>query len=321
VGAGYAARRAAGILPTLFSILVLTFLLVHASPIDPSAQLAGEQATPARIQEIRHSLGLDQPLSRQFITYVDELAHGNLGRSSSQGRPVSTVIAQYIGPTLLLTGAALFVSTVLGILLGAVAARYRRGPVDLVISSGSLLGYAVPAFWLGQIAIIVFGVHLGVFPLQGYTDVRNPPTGWHRFDDIAYHLVLPALVLATSQIALVARVTRSGLARELDQEYVLAARAKGLSDDEVVGHHAMRNVMLPIATLIGARIGFLLSGAVLVETVFSWPGLGSILTLAAKSGDSPLVLGVVLVIAACVLTANLLTDLLYGWIDPRARAR
>ena len=319
MGSRYAIRRVIGLVPTLCGIVVLTFLLLHAGHLDPSADLAGEQASPAQIQAVRHSLGLDQPLARQFVTYVDDLAHGDLGRSTSQGAPVSRVIGRYLGPTLVLTGTALVVSTAAGILLGTAAARFRRGPVDVAVRTGSLVGYAVPAFWLGQVAVIVFAVHLGWFPLQGYTEVRTAISGWRRLDDIAYHLILPALVLATSEIALVARVTRNGLVGELDQDYVIAARAKGLGEGDVVGHHALRNVLLPVATVVGTRIGFLLSGSVLVETVFDWPGLGSVLTAAAKGGDRPLVLGVVLVVAACVLVANLVTDLVYGWIDPRVR--
>ena len=313
-------RRVLGIIPTLASILVLTFLLVHASGGDPALAMAGDGATPARVAEIRHQMGYDRPLGRQFVTYVTDLAHGDLGRVDSLGAPVSKVIASRIGPTLLLTGSALVISSVLGLFLGMLAARRPLGPVDLAINSGSLLGYAVPGFWLGQIAVIIFAVHLGWFPLLGYVDNRNPPIGVHRWADIGYHLILPALVLATSEIALLTRITRSGLVQELGQDYVLTARAKGLPEGVVVSHHAMRNAMLPVVTVIGTRIGFLMSGALVIETVFGWPGLGSALR-SAGSGDSALVVGIVLVIATGVLVTNVLTDLLYLWIDPRARTR
>ena len=320
MGTRYVVKRLLGIIPTLASILVLTFLLVHASGADPSLQLAGDGATPERVQEIRHQMGYDRPLGQQFVTYITDLAHGNLGRVDSLGASVSEVIAGRIGPTLLLTGTALLISSVLGLLLGMLAARRPLGPVDLAINTGSLLGYAVPGFWLGQIAVIIFAVHLGWFPLSGYVDARNPPVGLHRWTDIGYHLILPALVLATSEIALLTRITRSGLVQELGQDYVLTARAKGLPEDVIVSHHAMRNAMLPVVTVIGTRIGFLLSGALVVETVFNWPGLGSALR-SAGGGDSALVEGIVLVIAAGVLVTNVLLDLLYLWIDPRARTR
>jgi peptide/nickel transport system permease protein len=316
----YVVRRLLGVIPTLAGILVLTFLLVHASGADPSLELAGDGATPERVQEIRRQMGYDRPLGRKFVDYVTDLAHGDLGMVDSLGAPVSEVIASRIGPTLLLTGTALVISSVLGLFLGRKAARRPLGPVDLAINTGSLLGYAVPGFWLGQIAVIIFAVHLGWFPLLGYVDSRNPPTGLDRWADIGYHLVLPALVLATSEIALLTRITRSGLVQEMGQDYVLTARAKGVPEDVVVSHHAMRNAMLPVVTVIGTRIGFLLSGALVIETVFNWPGLGSALR-SAGAGDSDLVVGIVLVIATGVLVTNVLLDLLYLWIDPRARSR
>ncbi|HUR18561.1 MAG TPA: ABC transporter permease [Acidimicrobiales bacterium] len=320
MGTRFVVRRLLGIIPTLASILVLTFLLVHASAADPSQELAGDGATPERIQEIRHQMGYDRPLGQQFVTYVTDLARGNLGMVDSLGAPVSEVIASRIRPTLLLTGTALVMSSVLGLFLGALAARRPLGPVDLAISTGSLVGYAVPAFWLGQIAVIIFAVHLGWFPLSGYVDSRSPPVGLDRWTDIGYHLILPALVLATSEIALVTRITRGALVQELGQDYVLTARAKGIPEDIVVSRHAMRNAMLPVVTVIGTRIGFLLSGSLVVETVFGWPGLGSALR-SARGGDEALVVGIVLLVATGVLVTNVLIDLLYLWIDPRARSR
>ena len=318
MGTRYVVRRLLGTIPTLASVLVLTFLLVHASGADPSLELAGDGATPERVQEIRHQMGYDRPLGRQFVDYISDLAHGDLGMVDSLGSPVSDVIASRIGPTLLLSGTALVISTLLGLFLGRVAARRPLGVTDLTINTGSLLAYAVPAFWLGQLAIIVFAVHLGWFPLSGYVDSRNPPVGLDRWADIGYHLILPALVLAASEIALITRITRSGLVQELGQDYVLTARAKGVPENVVVSHHAMRNALLPVVTVIGARIGFLLSGAVVVETVFGWPGLGSALR-SAGAGDSDLVVGVVLLIAGGVIITNVLIDLVYVWIDPRAR--
>ena len=318
MGIRYVVRRLLGIIPTLASILVLTFLLVHASGVDPALEMAGDGATPERVAEIRRQMGYDRPLGEQFVTYVTDLAQGDLGMVDSLGAPVSEVIASRIGPTLLLTGTAMVISTVLGLCLGMLAARRPLGPVDLTISTGSLVGYAVPGFWLGQIVVIIFALRLGWFPLQGYVSSRTPPTGFDRWAQIGYHLVLPALVLATSEIALLTRITRSGLVQQLGQEYVLTARAKGLPEDLVVRHHALRNALLPVVTVLGTRIGFLLSGALVIETVFNWPGLGSALR-SAGSGDSDLVVGIVLLIATGVMLINVLIDLLYLWVDPRAR--
>lgn len=316
----YAVRRALGVIPTFVAVFVVTFFLVHAGAGDRSAELAGEGATPERVAEIRHSLGLDQSMPRQFATYLGRLAHGDLGNSWSENKPVRDVITSQMAPTVLLTGTALFLSTVLGLALGLTSARRPHGTADGTISAGALLLHSVPSFWLAQIAVFIFAYRLHLFPLLGYTNARTPPTGFQRIVDITHHLILPALVLAASELALLTRVTRSGLLRELDQPYSVTAAAKGLPKGRVVDEHAMRNAMLPVVTVVGTRIGFLVSGAVVIETVFSWPGLGSVLRGAVTTGDAVMVQGVLLVVTAGVLLANLATDLVYGWIDPRARA-
>lgn len=321
MGARYVGRRVLGTLPALFGVLIVTFVIVHAVPGDPAVLLAGEAATPERLDEIRRDLGLDRPLPQQFVAYVVNVARGDLGVSVSQGRPVTTIIAERIGPTLLLSGTALLLSTLAGLLLGLVAARRPFGRFDLAVNTASLLGYALPAFWLAQMAVLVFAVHLGLFPLLGYTDIRRQLTGVAHLTDVAYHLMLPAVVLAVSEVALLARVTRTGLIQELGRDYVRTARAKGLAEDAVVNDHALRNALLPVVTLLGTRVGFLVSGAVVIEAVFSWPGLGSVIVTAAQQADRITMLGLVLVIAFGVILANLLTDILYGWIDPRVRAR
>lgn len=321
MSASYVARRLLGIVPALFGVLVVTFVIIHAVPGDPAVLLAGEGATPERLEEIRRDLGLDRPLPQQFITYVTDVAQGDLGVSISQGRPVNAIIAERIGPTLLLSGTALGISTVLGLLLGLVAARRPFGRFDLVVNTASLVGYALPAFWLAQMAVLFFAVRLGLFPLLGYTDNRKDLTGFDHIVDVGYHLILPAAVLAASEVALLARVTRTGLLQELGRDYVRTARAKGLPEEEVLNNHALRNALLPVVTLLGSRVGFLVSGAVVIEAVFSWPGLGSVIVTAAQQADRVTMLGVVLVVAFGVIFANLLTDFLYGWIDPRVRHR
>ena len=318
---GYVLRRVVGTFLTFCLVVVATFALVHAAPSDPVAGLVPEGATTAQVQQVRHALGFDRPIGDQFLSYVGRLARGDLGRSTSTGLPVRTVIAQRIGPTLLLSGTALAISTVLGLLLGMVAARRPGGVIDLAVGTGSLIGFALPGFWLAQLAVILVALHLRLFPLLGYTNARNPPHGVHRLGDIAYHLMLPALVLATAEVALLTRITRNRVLKELDEDYVLMARAKGVSEDAIVSHHATRNIMLPTVTLIGTRVGFLLSGALVIERVFSWPGIGTAMADAVTTGDSALVLGVVLLVSGGVLGANLVMELAYPLIDPRVRSR
>ena len=321
MSARYVCRRLLGIVPSLLGVLVVTFVIVHAVPGDPAVLLAGEGATPERLEEIRRDLGLDRPLPQQFVTYVANVARGDLGVSISQGRPVNAIIVERIGPTLLLSGTALCISTVGGLLLGLTTARRPFGRLDFVVNTASLIGYALPAFWLAQMAVLVFAMRLGLFPLLGYTDIRKNFTGLDHVADVAYHLMLPALVLAASEVALLARVTRTGLLQELGRDYVRTARSKGLSEEQVVNHHALRNALLPVVTLLGTRVGFLVSGAVVIEAVFSWPGLGSVIVTAAQQADRITMLGLVMVVAFGVIVANLLTDVLYGWIDPRVRQR
>jgi peptide/nickel transport system permease protein len=203
--------------------------------------------------------------------------------------------------------------------LGVLSARRPRGPFDATVSTVSLLVYSLPGFWVAQIAVLTLALKAGLFPAGGMTDARSAFTGLDATSDIARHLILPALVLALSEVALLVRVTRAGLLRQAGQGYVLTARAKGASADRVLGRHALPNALLSVVTVIGSRIGFLVSGAVLVESVFGWPGLGRLLVEAAQSGDHPVILGMVLLISCSVIVANLLTDLAYAWIDPRIR--
>lgn len=317
----YVARRLARVIPALFAILVVTFGLVHAAPGDPALLVAGEGVPPERIEEVRRELGFDRPLPVQFLSYVADVARGDLGDSTSLGRPVTTILAERLWPTVLLGGTALLISTTLGLLLGSLAARRPFGRTDLAIGMISLLGYSVPAFWLAQVSVLVFAVHLGLVPLLGYVDVRQDFTGLRHVIDVAHHLILPATVLAVSEIALLTRVTRGGLVQQYGRDYVRTARAKGLSEDQVQRGHVLRNAMLPVVTVIGTRVGFVVSGAVVIESIFSWPGLGSVVTGAVQTSDRTTIVGLVLVVSVGVLVANTVTDLVYGLIDPRIRAR
>jgi len=316
---GYLARRLAQVVPALATIVLVTFMLIHLAPGDPGVAVAGENADAATLESLRRQFGLDRPLWSQVLSYASNVARGDLGDSFFFGRPVSTVIAERLPATLLLTGTALLLSCLLGILLGRVAARRPSGPLDAGVTAATLVGYSIPGFWLGQVAILLFGLHLGWFPVVGISDDRADYEGLARVQDVVRHLILPASVLAISEIALLARLTRTGLIRQLREGYARTAEAKGLAPARVVSHHAFPNAALPLVTVIGTRVGFLFSGAVVVETVFSWPGIGLLLRDAVNNGDRPLALGLVMLVAATVILANVVTDLLYIRIDPRIR--
>ena len=317
----YAVRRLLQVLPAVASILVVTFAIVHAAPGDPVVAVAGESGNEEYYAFMREKFGLDRPLHIQFLTYAGNVLRGDLGVSFVQGQAVSDLILERVPATLLLMGTALLVSTVGGIVLGALAARRPFGPFDLTVSGSALLGYALPSFWLAQLAMLTIAFRTGWFPIQGMTDARADYTGLAHYLDVARHLVLPALVLAASEVALISRMARTGILAEMGSDYVRVAKAKGLSATGALVHHALRNALLPVVTVIGTRIGFLFSGAVLVETVFGWPGLGRLVLSAAQTRDHPLLLGMVLLVAFSLVLANLLTDLVYARVDPRIRYR
>jgi peptide/nickel transport system permease protein len=317
MGWRYPVTRLAQVVPTLAMILLVTFAVISLAPGDPSVAIAGEYAEAAQLESVRDQLGLNRSLWEQLGSHTSDLLRGDLGNSYFFGRPVSSLIAERLGATLLLTGTALLVSCILGILLGRVAARRPSGPVDWAVTATTLLGYSIPSFWLGQLAILVFGLHFDLFPVVGMTDTRIDHQGLAHVWDVAKHLVLPATVLAVSEIALLARLTRTGLIRQMRGGYARSAAGRGVPAGRILSRHAFPNAALPLVTVIGTRVGFLFSGAVVVETVFSWPGIGLLLRDAVRHGDRPLALGLVTLAAVSVLVANLVTDLLYARIDPR----
>lgn len=317
---GYVARRLVQILPTVAAILVITFLMVQLAPGDAVDALAGGGGNEAYYDYLRSYLKLDRPLLEQFSSYAGNLLRGDLGVSFVQGgRPVALLIGERLPATLLLIATALVIASAGGIVLGSLAARRPFGPFDAGITTTALIGYSVPAFWLAQLALMVLAFGAGLFPIQGMTDARADHAGLAHALDVARHLVLPSLVLATSELALVTRVTRAALVQELDKDYVRTAKGLGLGEKQVVLRHALPNALLPVVTVIGNRIGLVFTVTVVVETVFAWPGLGTLLLQAAQTRDRPLLLGLVLVVAAVVALANLATDVIYAWIDPRIR--
>jgi peptide/nickel transport system permease protein len=317
----YVIRRLLQVLPAVASILIVTFAVVHAAPGDPVVAVAGESGNEQYYAFMRQKFGLDKPVVEQFWTYTSNVMRGDLGTSFVQGQDVVDLIAERVPATLLLLGSALLISTVGGVVLGALAARRPFGPFDLGVSTGALIGYALPSFWLAQLAMLTIAFRTGWFPIQGMTDARADYSGLHHYLDVGRHLVLPALVLAASEVALITRIARTGILAEMDSDYITVAQAKGLSPTGALLHHALRNALLPVVTVVGTRIGFLFSGAVLVETVFGWPGLGRLVLSAAQTRDHPLLLGMVLLVAFSLVLSNLITDLLYARVDPRIRYR
>lgn len=313
---GYLLRRLAQVPPTALVILIGTWLLLHLAPGDPLVALAGQSGDEAYYAAMRERFGLDQPLPQQLATYLGNVVRGDLGTSYVRGRPALGVVAERLPATLLLAGSALLISTTVGVVLGILTTRRSRSRTDVTVRVAALSLYATPGFWLAQFAVLTLAFPTGWFPVQGMTDARRSLSGGAAFLDVAHHLVLPALVLAASEVALNLRLVRTGLLDAARNDYVRTARAKGLPSRRVL-FHALRNALLPVVTVIGNRVGMFFTGAVLVEIVFAWPGIGRLLLSSAQARDFPVLLAIFLVVAAAVLVVNLVVDVLYTWLDPR----
>jgi peptide/nickel transport system permease protein len=313
--------RRIGLVPlTVAGILLLTFLLIHVAPGDPIVALAGEHGDAAYYALMRAKFGLDRPLHERFAAYAGQIGRGNLGTSYVHGRPVAAIIAERLPATLLLMGSALLLSSLGGLGFGILSARRAGRATDLALRTAGLAGYAIPPFWLGQMALLFVAMGTGLFPVQGMADARQPAAGLGHLADVLHHLALPAAVLAASEVALTARLVRVGLLEAMAADYVRTVRAAGLPERRVI-YHAMRNALLPVVTVIGGRLGALATGAVLVEVVFAWPGLGRLLLSSLLVRDFPVLLGIFWLVSLSVVLANLLTDLVYAWLDPRISYR
>jgi ABC-type dipeptide/oligopeptide/nickel transport system permease component len=314
----YLARRAVWAVVISIVSVVMTFLLIHLAPGDPIGILAGDRSTAEYQQQLRQQLGLDQPLGVQLVRYLDRLVWGDLGYSFTYQAPVRDVIGSRVPPTLLLMGTSLILATLLGTWLGVQTAVGKRSLGWNLVTVLSLIGYSMPAFWLGQVLIMVLGVWAGWFPILGMTG-KIGATGFDQFSDVAWHLVLPASTLIVVEIALISRLTRASMLEVLDQDFVVAARGKGLPRRRVVYRHALRNALLPVVTVLGLELGWIVAGFVVIETAFSWPGLGRLTFEAINARDYPVITGLFIVVTFSVVLANLLTDLVYMLIDPRIR--
>jgi len=301
----YVLRRLLLTVPVLFGVATLVFALIHLVPGDPAEAMLGETASAADLDELRSRLGLDQPLLVQYRQFLSGLVRGDLGLSFRYGTPVGAEILQRMGPTAMLALAAIVVAVLVAVPLGVAGAVFRGTWVDRAAMTLSLAGIAMTNFWLGPVLAMVFAVGLGWLPVSG--------SGTWR------HLVLPAVTLGAALAAATARMTRASLAEELGEMYVRAARARGLSRARIVGRHALRNSLIPVVTILGLQLGAVLTGTIITETIFSWPGVGRLLIQAINFRDYPLVQGCILLIAATYVTANLAVDMLYAWLDPRIR--
>jgi peptide/nickel transport system permease protein len=320
--AGAALRRLLQAVPVLFGVVLVNFLLMQAAPGDLADVLAGEQgaATPEMMTELRARFGLDQPLWLQFLRYLGNVVQGDLGFSYRLGVPVLELILERLPATLLLMVPAILLATGTGMLLGGLAARKAGGWLDGVISVGVLLAYATPLFWVGLMGIVLFAVRLQWLPVAGMRDPSAALEGMALVLDTLRHMVLPVCTLTLFYAALYARLMRASMLSALKQDYIRTARAKGLPQWRVEAVHAGRNALLPVLTMVGLQAGALLGGAVLVETVFSWPGLGRLAFDAILRRDLNLLLGIVLASSVTVVLVNFLVDLLYSLADPRVRA-
>ncbi len=299
-------------IPVVWLVVSLVFLLIHLVPGDPILQMLGEGATPADIASLRHLYGLDQPLWKQYFHYWAGVLHGNLGVSIRLHETVAQLIVSRYPYTIALTVAALALALALSVPAGIVAAVRRGRRTDQVLSVVSLFGLSVPAIALGPILILVFAILLGWLPVSGANATGTSHIDWH-------YLILPAVTMGMSLAAILTRMVRTAMLEELGQDYIRTARAKGLSEFAVVCRHALPNAMVPIVTIVGLQFGALLAGAIVTETIFSWPGLGRLVVTAIDNRDYALVQGCLLAIGLTYVLVNLLTDLVYRWVNPRMR--
>jgi peptide/nickel transport system permease protein len=301
----YLLRRIVMTIPVLLGVATLVFSLIHLVPGDPAQAMLGEGASPQDIAALRNRLGLDQPLVMQYGRFMWGLGHGDLGISLRTGRPVAVSIMERMPATAELAVGAMLVAVLLAIPLGVAAAVWHNTPIDHGAMAAALIGVSMPNFWLGPLLAIVFAVQLGWLPVSGRGSFA--------------HLILPAVTLGAALAAILARMTRTSLLEELREPYVAAARARGVSRGSAVWRHALRNSLAPVVTIIGLQLGSVLTGAIITETIFSWPGVGRLLIQSISFRDYPLVQGCILLIAVTYVAVNVLADFVYGWLDPRVR--
>lgn len=313
----YLLTRISQIPITLGIILGISFFLIHAAPGDPVAALAGDFVTKEYRDLIIQHYGLDQPLITQSFKYFKNVVTGDFGDSYYFKAPVFAVISTRVLPTLLLIVPSVLLSTFFGIVLGMLTVRFKSYTIGIGIPILATIIYALPTFWLGYLLILFFSINLNIFPIQGMSNPRYSLEGLEYYIDVFKHLALPLLTMVLTQLAQVVLLVKSRLSEEIQRPYFKTALSKGLKRQSAIFNHALPNAMLPIVTVLGTRFGFLITGSILTETVFAWPGLGRLMIIAIEVRDYPLVLGILFMLSLIILILNLITDLIYTILDPR----
>jgi peptide/nickel transport system permease protein len=300
-------------LPVLIGVSFIVFMMMHLAPGDPAEAMLGPLRTQETLARVRHELGLDQPLPVQYVSWISRALTGDLGSSIRLNRPVLPEVLARFGDSAFLGLVAFAIATVVGLAAGVVSAARRGGVVDRLVTIATVMGLSMPPFYLGMLLIVVFSVKFEFLPASGMYDIRAEPTTW----ELVRHIVLPAITLAAAPLTVIARISRSSMLEVINQDYIRTARAKGLNSWVVLVRHAFRNALAPVLSVLGLEVGYLLSAAALVEVVFSWPGIGSLLVQSVTTRDLPLAQGCVLVIALLYVGVTVVTDLFQAVLDPR----
>jgi peptide/nickel transport system permease protein len=316
-------KRVLQAIPAILAIITITFLMLHLAPGDPLYIILGDEvtATPEFIADMRAQLGLDRPLHIQYLDYMSKAIRGDLGYSLFRRTEVTQLVLERLYNTLLLAITSLVLSVIIGIGLGLVSSKKPYSLIDNLINMFSVVGYAVPAFWLGQILISIFVMNLGWFPVAGTSTIGLELYGKEYWIDRLRHIALPVTTLTIVNLAFLARLTRSTMLNIVGEDYILTAKSKGLSENTILLRHGFRNALLPLITTLTLRLGFIISGALLVETVFAWPGIGRLTYDALFNMDYPTIMGIFIITCTMVVIMTLVADILYAFIDPRIRYR
>lgn len=316
----YVGRRLLNAVPLILGVIVVNFVLISLAPGDPITHLIGEFPAPADyVERVRADYGLDRPLPERLVRYLGNVLQGDLGFSFANRQSVLDLLLQRLGRTLILMLTTVVIATAIGVALGVWAARRPHSLSDRAATGFALAGYAIPEFWFGQVLILIFAVWLGWLPAGGFRSVRIDYTGWAAVVDYARHMVLPVAALSFRYLAITTRLTRASLLEVMNTQYIVAARARGLSERKLLWRHALRAAALPVVTVIGYNFAFIVAGSALVETVFGWPGIGRLMFDSIFTRDYPVLLGILLLVSITVIFVNLLTDLAYAVLDPRVR--
>lgn len=316
----YIIRRFMHMVPLILLVIVVNFLLLHAAPGDPVRALlglGGEYVDPDIIESYRERYGLNRPLPLQLLSYIGRVARGDLGVSYYYKQPVLNVIVERVPRTLLLLIPALCIGVLGGATLGIIAAVRSHTVFDNVTTTAALFTWSLPLFWYAIMLLGLLAVRWDILPSGGMYNLRDPAEGFARYVDLAHHMVLPVFCLALRQFAQIQRLTRSNMLEVLQEQFVMVARSKGLAEKTVIYRHALRNALLPVVTVVGLSIGFLLVGSIITETIFAWPGSGRLLFQSISRRDYPVMLGMLIIVSVAMVIANLVTDLVYGLLDPR----